>query len=205
MSFRNCLRVAVGLLLAALGTAASADTITFGGLGGANGDPFPSPYAENNWIVQSVAGNWFQGQDFGNPVPSVFAGPVGSPGPSNVLLITDVSNSFFNFTSADLACNNGTDCPFVFVGLVGGGTVYTNPGSVTAGPPFQFFTEVNPDSGIAIDALAIGIGPGDGTTSMNVDNIVLSLVRSNVPEPSAVALLALALLGMGLVARRQRS
>ena len=59
---------------------ASATTITFNGLAGANGDPFTT-YTESGFTVSPTLGTWFQGQAFGNPVPSIFSGPflVASP------------------------------------------------------------------------------------------------------------------------------
>src|SRR3954453_12452449 len=58
---------------------ASATTITFSGLTGANGTPVET-YTEGGFTVTSPLGQFFQGQLFGNPIPSLFAGPLlGSP------------------------------------------------------------------------------------------------------------------------------
>ena len=52
-------------------------------------DPNGTPYAghtENGFDVTPTAGAWFVAQAFGNPVPDVFAGPVGSPTLSSLLV-----------------------------------------------------------------------------------------------------------------------
>ena len=60
----------VGMLLC---TSASAATITFSGLTGANGTLLTIPYTEGGFTVNTTAGEFFQAQLFGNPIPSLFA------------------------------------------------------------------------------------------------------------------------------------
>jgi hypothetical protein len=83
---------------------ASAATITFSGLSGANGDPFTT-YTESGFTVISTLGFWFQGQAFGNPVPSIFAGPL-LGGPSIDAVTIAESGLRFTFTQLDLATAN---------------------------------------------------------------------------------------------------
>src|SRR5262249_47209229 len=69
------LALSIGSLVS---TAASATTITFSGLAGANATPVAT-YTEGGFNVTTIVGQFFQGQLFGNPVPSIFAGPLRWP------------------------------------------------------------------------------------------------------------------------------
>jgi hypothetical protein len=115
------LRATLGTIILAGGTlasaAASATTITFSGLAGANGDPVAT-YTEGGFTVTTTVGQFFQGQLFGNPPPSLFAGPIGG-GPRNDSLDVTDGGGLFNFASVDLAANN-EDMNFTFTGFLGG-------------------------------------------------------------------------------------
>lgn len=160
-----------------------------------------SPYAghsEDGFTVTPTAGDWFVGLQFGNPTPSIFAGPAFSVQGTNTV---EVTGGTFNFLSSDFACNNGSDCSASITGFLGASVLFTQVSSVTAGPPFQFFTTNNGAPGVTIDKLVITLTPGNGTSSINLDNIVLD---RPVPEPALMSLLALGF-GGALRLRRRRA
>jgi len=176
---------------------ASATTITFSGLTGANGTPVAT-YTEGGFTVTSTLGQFFQGQLFGNPIPSLFAGPLlGSP-MNDVLDVTRNGGGAFTLASVDLAANNG-NVNFTFTGLLGGIQQYIVNGFEPGRPPgpFGFDTIINPDATIAIDHLRIALDIFG--TSGNVDNIVVIAV----PEPASILLLSSALVGIGVWRRRR--
>jgi PEP-CTERM motif len=175
-----------------------ADTITFSGLPGPNQSPFTT-YAEAGFTVAAAGGSPQQGTLFGNPAPSVIiAAPVGAPVVGTVQT-TLTAGGTFTFTSVDLASNNGEPSNFRIRGLLGGVEQYSFPGSIPSGsdPLFFFVTQGNPFSGVLIDTLQITVAPGNGTTSDNLDNIVVNAV----PEPGTAMLLVV---GGALAYRRIR-
>jgi hypothetical protein len=163
------------------GTLASAggwaNTITFSGLSGANGAPVTT-YTEAGFTVTTTVGQFFQGQAFGNPIPSLFAGPINNGPTNDALDVTKNGGGLFDFSSVDLAANNG-NVNYTFTGFVGGVQQYSVSG-VEPGRsgPFGFDTIINPDAAIAIDDVRIAINILG--TSGNVDNIVL---LNTVPGP----------------------
>jgi hypothetical protein len=184
----------------ALGSAAaSATTITFSGLTGANGAPVAT-YTEGGFTVATTLGEFFQGQAFGNPIPSLFAGPA-QGGPANDTLdVTKTGGGSFSFASVDLAANNG-NVNFTFTGSLGGIQQYVFSGVEPGRPPgpFGFDTIINPDAGIAIDDAMIALDVL-GTTG-NIDNIIVNPVAT--PEPAGILLLGGALIGLGAWCRRK--
>jgi hypothetical protein len=178
---------------------ASAATITFSGLAGANGDPLTTPYTEAGFTVNTTAGEFFQAQQFGNPIPSLFAGLIGG-GPTTDTL--DVTGGSFTFASVDLAANNG-DVDFTFTGSLSGVQKYSVSG-VEPGRfgPFGFDTISNPDADITIDDLKITLHILG--SSGNIDNIVLNSVVSTVPLPAAPPLFATGLGLLGLLGWRRK-
>ena len=185
------LMLTAGMLLCA---SASAATITFSGLAGANGDPLTTPYTEAGFTVNTTAGEFFQAQLFGNPIPSLFA----TLATTDTLDVTGGSFMFssFMFSSFDLAANNG-DVDFTFTGSLSGVQKYSVSG-VEPGRfgPFGFDTISNPDAGITIDDLKITLHILG--SSGNIDNIVLT------PLPAALPLFATGLAGLGLLGWRRK-
>jgi hypothetical protein len=202
------LRATLGAVILAGATiasaAASASTITFSGLVDANGTPVAT-YSEGGFTVTTTLGQFFQGQLFGNSIPSLFAGLEGNP-LTDALDVTRGAG-LFNFASVDLAANNG-DVNFTFTGFLGGVQQYAFSG-VEPGRsdplPFGFDTIINPDAAIAIDDVKIALNIRG--SSGNVDNIVLNAAA--VPGPIAGAgLPGLLLASSGLIAvwrRRQKN
>jgi hypothetical protein len=188
------------LWVSAAGTA-SATTIDFSNLSGSNGDPY-SFSAQGGFTVIAEPGKWFEAHLFGNPTPDIFAGPIDSPSASAVFVVR-TGGGAFTFESVDLACNNGDSCPFVIIGILGGSPSLLGIGNVPAILGFGFVTEFNSTPLSLMDALLIQIGPGTGTTSMNLDNIVVE--AAPVPEPTSLMLLGSALTGMAFRKRKRRS
>ena len=111
------------LLLAVPATVTAAD-ISFSGLTGANGDPFPSPYTESGYIVTALTPNeWVQGQTFGNPAPSIFVGAGVTPITNASIEITKVGGGAFTFSSVDLASNGNTTYAITGAGFNESGSV----------------------------------------------------------------------------------
>jgi len=187
-------------VLAFLSVAASATTITFGGLAGPNGAVFTT-YTESGFTVSpNGASQWCQGLLFGNPLPSLFTGPVcGSPTTTNALTVTEGGMAFM-FSSLDIAANNGNTL-FSIIGTLLGVPVFLFSGTV----PGQFgpfgFTTVGSLSGL-IDQLVITFSTAG--SSSNLDNIVL--VTRTVPEPGSLVLIGLgALVALAVARRRTRA
>ena len=161
---------------------ASATTVTFSGLTGANGTPVAT-YTEGGFTVTSTLGQFFQGQLFGNPIPSLFAGPLLGGPVNDALDVTRNGGGAFNLASVDLAANNG-NVNFTFTGLLGGIQQYVFNGVEPGRPPgpFGFDTIINPDANIAIDDVRIALDILG--TSGNVDNIVVNAIAT--PEPASI-------------------
>ncbi|KAA5547019.1 PEP-CTERM sorting domain-containing protein [Roseiconus nitratireducens] len=179
---------------------AQAGIISFDPLVAGNGSPYLG-HSEMGFNVTPTVGDWLVAQSFGNPVPSIFEN--GSD-PAEIQ-IEAVGGGTFTFTAADLASNNGLS-QYEFTGFLGAATVFSQTGSVTAGPPFEFFTiPNNVGVGQAIDRLSIRLTPVQTVTSVNIDNINLSSPNSAVPEPSSFAIFGVgACFAFGGSRRRKR-
>ena len=189
--FSGALCLAISALAAG---GASATTITFGGLSGANGDPLTT-YMESGFTVSPTLGTWLQGQLFGNPVPSIFSGPLfGSPA-TDAVTVTEPGHRF-TFSQLDLAANNGT-VNFTFTGTLLGAPVFNVTGTELESTAV-FETEPSGVSSDVIDTLVITTNILG--TSTNIDNIVVTTAA----EPTTLGVLATGLTLLGLLRWRRR-
>jgi hypothetical protein len=153
---------------------------------------------ESGFTVDPTLGTWFQGQGFGNPIPSIFSGPLfGSPA-IDAITVTE-GGGLFTFSTLDLAANNG-NVDFTFTGLRGAATVFTVTG-IAPGlfGPFAFVTVPSGVSADLIDTLLVTTNILG--TSTNIDNIV---VAAAIAEPTSIGLLATGLALLGFFRRRSR-
>ena len=178
---------------------ASATTITFSGLAGANGSPF-STYTESGFTVTPTVGSWFQGQAFGNPIPSIVAGGVFGGPAADSISVTD-GGSRFTFSSLDFAPSPASNVDYTFTGTLGGASVFNITGVLT--PPQNFETISSTVAGDVIDDLVVSVTivANDPNQSVNIDNIVVAAVAT--PEPMTLGLLATGLGLLGLAYRRR--
>jgi len=185
MKLKRCISVrwlAVAAFLMTLTVSVGrADVVTFSGLAGANGSGFTT-YTEGTFTVTPTLGSWFQGQIYGNPTPSIFDGPAFSPGNATIM-VTD-SAGLFTFGAVDYSSNNGAST-FDIMGFLGGVLQFDQSGGLVASlPPFFGFTTLASGFSNSIDTLFIKVLPGAGVTSINLDNINVTTVPQNVPEPA---------------------
>jgi hypothetical protein len=201
---RDGLMATLGAIILAGGTLASATasgtTITFGGLTGANGAPV-AQYSEGGFTVTTTVGQWFEGQLFGNPVPSIFAGPIGGGPANNAIAVTD-SVLPFTFSAVDLATANA-NTTYTFTGLLAGIPQFVIPGIVVA-PPQVFNTVPSGVSGVVIDTLLLTASIGAGGTSTNIDNIVVSKVPGPIVGAGLPGLILACGALLALVRRRRQ-
>jgi hypothetical protein len=168
--------------------AAGAVVITFSNLAGPNFDPMPNPYVESTYSVTTASGDWFQGQNFGAPVPSIFSNSI-----SAAIEVRQNTLGLFRFASVDLADASNGGPGYTLEGFLLGAPVFSTSG----GPlPSGFSTIPSPNPAAAIDLLRITM-VRNNTSSYNIDNINVTVV----PEPSSVVLLAFALPGLCLRCR----
>ena len=173
----------MSVLMLALNMANGA-VITFGPIPG----PSDAPYAghmEAGFTVTPTAGNWFQALLYGNPIPSVYAGPIGTPGISS-LQVVDTSLPFV-FAGLDHSSQNDQS-DIQIQGFLGAALVFNQMDVLGASLPpafgFSHLASANPSA--VIDLLRITITPGPFATSINIDNIDVT----KIPEPNTLFLLA---------------
>lgn len=185
---------ALGLLLIAHRTAlAQPNNVTvglsFSGLTGPNGAAYLGS-SDSGFAITPTQGSWYQAMIYGTPFPSIFDGPVNSPGVA-ALQITDGAG-LFRFSSLDFSSNNG-DSSYDIQGFLGATLQFHETGTLTGvSTPFHFSTLLSGDPTVPIDGLLIEIIPGAGVTSINLDNIMVV----TVPEPGMLGLLCLGTLAI---------
>jgi hypothetical protein len=178
-----------GIILAGgtFASAASATTITFSGLTGANGTPVAT-YTEGGFTVTTTVGQFFQGQVFGNPVPSIVAGPIFG-GPTNDAIAVADGGVPFTFSALDLATANANTA-YTFTGTLLGAPVFSVNDTVS--PPQVFNTVLSGVSADVIDRLVITANIGAGGTSTNIDNIAVNVVPGPIAGAGLPGLIAAA-------------
>jgi hypothetical protein len=167
--------------------------LSFSSLSGPNGAPYLGS-SESGFAITPILGSWSQAMIYGSPFPSIFDGPVNSPGVA-ALQITDGAG-LFAFSSLDFSSNNG-DSTYDIQGFLGPTLQFHETGTLAGvSTPFHFSTLLSGDPALPIDGLLIEITPGAGVTSINLDNIVMV----NVPEPGTFGLLCVG--ALAIVVRR---
>lgn len=189
--------LAVAVVLAAPATAAA--QITFGPLAGANGTPYAG-HVENGFTVTPTGGQWFEAQAFGSPTPSIYGGPLFAPMPAS-FVVQRTDGGGFAFGSIQVSSNTTPGTSYLFTGMLGGGTVFSQSYAVGTANTFETFLS---SSSATIDLLTVTATPVVGVTSFNVDDIGVAAVQT-VPEPGTVALLATGLVGVAVLSRRRRA
>ena len=163
--------------------------ISFSTLSGPNGTPYAG-HTEGDFDVAVTAGIWQQSLAYGNPIPSILDGPIGAPG-VGTLFITD-NVDLFTFGSLSFSSNNG-DSSYDIQGFAGSTMTYHQTGTLAGSfTPFSFKTLLSDSPSLEFDSLLINIVPGDGVTSINLDNIGVA----TIPEPSTLAFLVMAVVAV---------
>jgi hypothetical protein len=158
--------------------------ITFAPLLGPNNAAYLG-HTEAGFTVMPVSGSWFQGLGYGNPVPSIYDGPVFSPGIGSLQITGGASP--FTFSSVDYSSNGGQST-YIIQGFLGASIVFSDIGNLvpSLGPGFGFTTLTSGHPSAQISRLVIQVTPTQDVTSINLDNINLSTVA--VPEPATLLL-----------------
>lgn len=183
-------------------TASNAGVVTIG-FDNVAGNAVVSTYSESGFDVTSTSGTWIGSAVYGNPGPSIFAGPVGSASASSISIVANGGGSF-SLSSFDISPNNGTSGDYTVTGLLNGNQVFLFQGTDTdtGGNPFDFETILSASASL-VDQLIIAVTP-NGNSSINVDTIVLNTVDRQLPEPGSLALLGAALAVAGWRSRRNQ-
>lgn len=193
----------VALLVMLWATEAMAVTIGFDNLGGLNQSPFTS-YTEDGYTVTKTGGNWFVAKVFGNAIPAIYAGPINTPGVSQIT-VTD-GGAQFTFQGIDLTSNSAIGTSYLIQGFLGGlgGTLVFSPPPIVISSINTF--EPSLFASGSVDLLTITGTPGLGVTSFNIDNIRVGEgdVNGTVPEPAPIMLLGAGLAGIGLWRRHSQ-
>ena len=177
----------IGVVFILTATAASAGVVTFDTLPGVNADPFTT-ITEDGITVNSLSGEWQQGFNVGNPVPSLFFF-------SETAALEVLTGGTFTFTSVDLGTGGSLGPAYQVSGYLASIEVLNFSGAAADN---LFHTILNSTPGVVLDRLVIATTLQ--SSSANVDNIVVN--GADIPEPATFALVALGLL---LLAKRRRS
>lgn len=184
-------------LIAAAVTTQATTTITFNPLVGGNGAPY-SGHNEAGFTVTPTAGSFFEAHIFGNPTPDVFAGPIGSV-TTSTLQVQDSTFDPFTLVSVDLSSNSANSGSYKLEGFLGAVSVFSTVGGFSAVNTFE--TKLSTSSS-PIDKLLITVIPGQGVTSMNIDNIVLDTAVTTPDAGTTAMLLGAAVAGLGIARRK---
>jgi hypothetical protein len=194
------------------GSSAFAGTIDFAGLAGVNGDLFTN-YTVLGFTVSSTGGTWYQALLYGDPTPDIYAGPKFDSTSPDTITVAMTGGGTFVFESLRLSANNGST-DYTITGTDNGNPVYTQTGTVF-NTNLAFATITSTDLTSVVTLLTISLSSsGGGTTSYNIDNIVVSQHdrpenppeppdQPEVPEPATLGLTGLAVAALGL-ARKMR-
>jgi hypothetical protein len=130
-------------------------------------------YTESGFAITATAANWFF-SNYGAPGPSLqFQTAAGVTTVGEVRITA--GGSLFGFKSVDLYSST-TPIPYVFVGLVGGASVFNVPGQ--HGNTFgNFVTVTNSQPNASVDTLLIRITDPAApccANPMGIDNVVLT-------------------------------
>lgn len=165
--------------------------LSFSSLTGPNGAPYLGS-TESGFSITPTSGSWYQSTIYGSPSPSIFDGPVNSPGVAT-LQITDGAG-LFSFSSLDFSSNNG-DSSYDIQGFMGASLRFHETGTLAGvSTPFHFSTLLSGDPTVPIDGLLIEVIPGPGVTSLNLDNIMLVAV----PEPGTIVFACMGVLAIAV-------
>ena len=199
----------VALVAMLWATEAMAYTIGFGNLGGNNLDRFTS-YEEHGYTVAATRGEWFVAKVFGNEIPAIVAGPIYTPGVSELILTYDDGEQF-TFEGLDLSSNVAGGTSYTIAGFLGGSGVFSETFSIDSVNSFE--TKLFSSLGLKlVDRVTITGTPGRGTTSFNIDNIRAGTGPGtcdpnsscpSVPEPASILFLAAGLAGVEAWRRRR--
>jgi hypothetical protein len=194
----------VALLVMLWGTEAMAVTIGFDSLSGSNQSPFTSFYMEDGYKVTPTGGNWFVAKVFGNAIPAIYAGPINTPGVSQIT-VTE-GGAQFTFQGIDLTSNSAIGTSYVIQGFLGGlgGTLVFSPPPIVISSINTFEPRLFASGSVDLLTITGNPGQGLGVTSFNIDNIRVGAgdVNGNLPEPAPIMLLGAGLAGIGLWRRQ---
>ena len=208
---RRYAAVAVTAVASALASPALANTITFETA--TLGAGFTGPITEDGFTYSTFSGGLFINQ-FGNPGKDAEGNQSLGGG---VLKVVSATGGDFNFNALDFAAFDllGTGSQTLTVeGFIGGSSVgvdqYTLANTAVFSPKYANWTTEAASvlAGKTVSELRIPLTASNAGTGFtfgeNVDNVVLTPVLAQIPEPASLAPLGVAVVGASLVRLRRR-